>query len=70
MFDESQDAETPCSIKPLAQTDPSHANTNLPRLQDPLPEYSVGAGNDEDFVITATATRQSGVVAKQWLYGC
>ena len=44
MFDEYQDAESPCSIKPLAQTDPSHATTNLPRPQDPLPEYLVGAG--------------------------
>ena len=27
MFDESQDAEPSCSIKPLAQTDPSHATS-------------------------------------------
>jgi hypothetical protein len=68
LFEDPQDDEAPCSIKPLAQPDPEIVQSK--QDQNPLPAYSVGAGNDEAFVITDTATRQSGLVAKQWSYGC
>ena len=66
LFEDPQDDEAPSSIKPLAQSDPEIVQSN--QAQIPLPAYSVGAGNDEAFVITDTATRQSGLVAKQWTY--